>query len=265
MSKTFGLCLGAGGSRGVAHVGFLAAMEEEGLYPDYISGCSMGAVVGAAYASGMSPQKIKEAVLSVKMGGLISLDLKMIKNNGMLKTDRMKNILMKYFGGMTFKDLKIPFRCVSTDLISGTQKVFDCGYLLDAVAASSCIPVFFQPMLSDKGEYFIDGGILDRVPASVLKDMGSDTVVAIDVLATLTPVPEIPKNLMETMLRMIGIMDIRRTEILRQVRGNGIDLWLEPELENMSQYSLKEVSFAYDKGYECGKENADKIRKILER
>lgn len=265
MSKTFGLCLGAGGSRGVAHIGFLEAMEEAGLYPDYISGCSMGAVVGAAYASGMSLAKIKEAVLSIKMGELLSFDIKMIKNNGMLKTDRMKDVLMKYFGSMTFKDLKIPFRCVSTDLISGTEKVFDSGYLVDAVAASSCIPVFFQPMLSAEGEYFIDGGILDRVPASVLKDMGADTVIAIDVLATLTPVREIPKNLIEMMLRMIGIMDIRRTEILRECRDDCIDLWLEPQLENMSQYSLKEVSFAYDKGYECGKENAEKIKQILKR
>ncbi len=262
MSRSLGLCLGAGGSRGVAHVGFLKALEEESIVPDYISGCSMGAVVGAAYASGMNADALRDAVYALKMSDLVSLDMRMLKNNGMFKTEKMKNLLSEYLGDITFDKLKIPFKCVATDILKGKQVVFDSGSVVDAVVASSSIPSVFQPSLLDSGEYMLDGGIIDRVPVSVVKDMGADIVVAVDVIASLK-IEDEPKNIIDLMFRIFGIMDTNRTEQLKKDRARLIDLWLEPELENMSQYSIKEISFAYDKGYECGRRNTDKIKKLL--
>ncbi|MBQ8407028.1 MAG: patatin-like phospholipase family protein [Clostridia bacterium] len=113
--KKLGFALGSGGARGVAHIGFLQAMEEQGIVPDYISGCSMGSVVGAAYASGMTPQQMFSAVKNLKLIDLVDIN---IKPGGVLDTRKMRKVLTKYLGDITFDQLKIPFVCVAVDMIS---------------------------------------------------------------------------------------------------------------------------------------------------
>ena len=111
--KKLGIALGAGGSRGVAHVGFLQALEEEGIKPDYITGSSMGAIVGAAYAAGMSAEEIKTVVLGLKLRHLIS---PAYARGGFLSTRKARKILERYLGDTRFEDLKIPFRCVAVEM-----------------------------------------------------------------------------------------------------------------------------------------------------
>ena len=144
-----------------------------------------------------------------------------------------------------------------------TQEVveFSSGSILDAIVASSSIPGVFHPLEKD-GMRLIDGGVLERVPAMRLKDMGADVVVAVDVLGTLTASERIPGTsgvLLET-------YDVTNNYITRQYReryADDIDFWLEPELGDMNQYSLKRVKFAMEKGYELGKAYAPKIAKLL--
>ncbi len=258
--KKLGLALGAGGSRGVAHIGFLKALEEAGIKPDYICGCSMGSVVGAAYASGMSTEAMWKIVSKLRLLDLIAPSG---QRGGLFGTRKMRQLLIKHIGVVSFSDLKIPFHCVAVDMCTQSLVEFSEGNLIDAVVASSSIPAVFHPLDKD-GMRLIDGGILERVPAAQVKKMGADVVVAVDVLGQRDCSEDCPRVL-GVLLETIDLMDNYRTRRRREENADIIDFWLEPELGNMSQYELKQIRFAYEKGYELGIKHVKKIKKALER
>lgn len=262
MSRTLGLALGSGGARGVAHIGFLQALEEEGIKPDYISGCSMGAVVGACYAKGMQLSEIKDIVLKLKAGDIIDLSPAFISKMGLLRSKKVHDLFDKYLGGLKIEDMKIPFKCVATELYSGSLYVFEEGDASVAVQASSAIPSVFRPVEYD-GKLFVDGGCLCRVPVKVVKDMGADVVIAIDVLKnTAEPVDKVP-NIIALILRIFDIMDTHNTEKTRLIEEGMCDLLLEPEMQGMSPYEIKELDRAFNEGYELGKGNMEHIKELL--
>ena len=256
--KKLGLALGAGGSRGVAHIGFLKALEEAGIKPDYICGCSMGSVVGAAYASGLSPEEMWKAVSKLRILDLIAPSG---QRGGLFGTKKMRQQILKYIGDITFDELKIPFHCVAVDMCTQKLVEFSSGSVLDAVVASSSIPAIFHPLDKD-GMRLIDGGILERVPAAQVKAMGADVVVAVDVLGQRDCSEDCPRVL-GVLLEMIDLMDNYRTRRRREENAEIIDFWLEPDLGAMSQYELKQVRLAYERGYEMGVKNAPAIKKAL--
>ena len=256
--KTLGLALGAGGSRGIAHVGFLRALEEAGIKPDYIVGCSMGSVVGAAYASGMTIDEIERAVLKLRLRHIIAPTL---KRGGLCGTRKMRNVLLKYVGEIDFADLKIPFRCVAVDMITQETVTLSTGKVVDSVVASSSIPAVFKPTETG-GMRLIDGGILTRVPYREVKEMGADVVVAVDVLGDLQTNKERVGTL-GVLLQSLDLMDNHRTKAYHARYKKDINFWLEPDLGDMSQYSLKQIREAYEVGYELGKANVAEIKKAL--
>ena len=257
--KTLGLALGASGSRGVSHIGFLQALEGAGIKPDYITGASMGSIVGCAYAAGVPIATMKEAVLKLRLWDLIAPANK----GGLFGTKKIRTLLEKYIGDVQFSDLKIPFRCTAVDMITQNIIEFSEGSALDAIIASSTIPAIFQPMQKE-GMRLIDGGVLERVPAMRLKDMGADVIVAVDALGWRDANEKISGTI-GVLLEMYDIADNHRTKAYKDKNKRKIDFWLEPELGNMSQYSLKQISFAYDKGYELGQKYAPKIAKALQK
>lgn len=261
MRKKLGLALGSGGSRGVAHVGFLQALEESGIKADFVTGCSMGSIVGACYCAGVSPAQMKEAALSLKLSRIASLNIAPITSNGLLKMNKARKLLEDMIGNKTFQDLDIPFACVATDLAEGSVAELSEGNVIDAIIASSSIPGAFTPAQIGERKLLVDGGILERVPTKELKNMGAEVIVAVDVLGDLT-VKKMPSNLVDTLLRCIDIMDTRTTQRKRQARRY-VDLWLEPDLGAMEQYKVKNLAFAYEKGYELGKENIKEIKALI--
>ncbi|MBO5277729.1 MAG: patatin-like phospholipase family protein [Clostridia bacterium] len=256
--KKLGLALGAGGSRGVAHIGFLKALEEEGIKPDYICGCSMGSVVGAAYASGMSLSDMWAAVGKLRILDIITPSK---QRGGLFGTKKIRQLLLKNIGDITFEEMKIPFRCVAVDMCTQSIVVFSEGSVLDAVVASSSIPAVFHPLDKD-GMRLVDGGILERVPVKQVKEMGADVVVAVDVLGQKDCSEDCPRTL-GVLLEILDLMDNHRTKRRREENADIIDFWLEPDLGSMSQYELKQVGLAYQKGYELGLEYAPAIKKAL--
>ncbi len=256
--KTLGLALGSGGVRGIAHVGFLKVLEEAGITPNYITGSSMGAVVGASYSAGLNADQIYEIAKNIKLTDLIEPTL---KNGGFFSTSKIENLIKKHLGNITFDKLKIPYKCVAVDLISRKSIVFDSGDVAKAVMASSAIPAVFLPVEIDNKK-LVDGGTLERVPTKQVKEMGADIVVAIDVLARDARQTK-AKNIVDNLLQVIDIMDEAITALKCEQNKKIVDLWLEPEIGNVSPYSIKDVSIAYEAGYKVGKENIDKIKKLL--
>lgn len=264
MPKKFGLALGSGGSRGVAHIGFLQALEEEGLKPDFVTGCSMGSIVGACYCAGVSPARMKEAVEGLKLTDIAALNVAPFRMNGLMRMTKARKRIIDLMGDKKFEDLEIPFACVATDLVKGNVVILNEGNVVDAVIASSSIPGAFTPASIGEHEMLVDGGILERVPTRELREMGAEVIVAVDVLGNLMVSKPSKPDLISTLLRCIDVMDTRTTQ-RKHVMRRYVDLWLEPKLGGMDQYKVKDLGFAYDKGYELGKKKAENIRLLINR
>lgn len=262
MRKKLGLALGAGGARGVAHVGFLKAMEEEGLRPDCIAGSSMGSVIGACYASGMSADAMHAVLKELRTRDVLDIGALPVRRLGLLKWEKAYKFLGSYITAQTFEELRIPFCCVAVDIKSGRLHTFSSGELLSAVLASGTIPAVFRPVEREGGLY-VDGGVLCRVPVRQVKALGADVVVAIDVLGGLRETEKVP-HVFSLIARVYDIMDDARTQAERRRCRRIADLWLEPQMGELSQYKVKYYAEGYEAGYRLGKENADKIRKLLE-
>ncbi|MBR5900549.1 MAG: patatin-like phospholipase family protein [Clostridia bacterium] len=258
--KKFGLALGSSGARGTSYIGFLKALEEEGLKPSYIAGSSMGSVVGACYSLGMSPSQMMDEVCKLKFSQLIDVSLSPVKNAAFLRSNKLIKKLEEYFGEKTFADTLIPFSAVATDLITGKTVVLKDGDLLKVgVAASSAMPTIFKPIdLGDK--CLVDGGISCRLPIKEARDLGAEIVIAVDAMGS-TRVADKKFNIASVLLRTIDIMD---GEINRyRVKKLKPDLVIEPNLGDMSQYKFKNFDFALQAGYEAGKNNIDKIKALI--
>ncbi len=264
MKKKLGLALGAGGARGVSHVGFLQALDEAGIRADYVTGCSMGSIVGACYCAGVSMSAVRPVITDLKLSRIAALNANVLRACGLFKLTKARKLLEEYIGAeTTFADLAVPFRCIATDLISGQTVCLSEGNVIDAIIASSSVPGAFSPV-EREGMLLVDGGVIERVPVQEVKEMGAEVVVAVDVLGDLVAsVSEPPSNLIETFLRYIDVIDTRVTQGKKYSRRKDIDLWLEPELGDMDQYKVKNLAFAYDKGYELGKANVEKIARLI--
>ncbi len=261
MSKKLCFVLGAGGARGIAHIGFLQAMEENGIRPDSIVGCSMGSVVGACYSIGIPPKELKKIADELKSKDIIDINLQIFSKKSLLRSVKMRNKITKLLENKSFEDTKIPFMCVAVDLVSGKSVGLKDGSLVDAVCASSAIPTIFRPIEKD-GMDLVDGGILERVPTKYAKEFNPDVIIAVDVLGKLQKYTE-TKNVLGHFLRTLDVVDSHNT--LNYLNKNKPDLLIYPELEDMSQYKVERLDFAYEEGYKSGIKALPKIKKLLEK
>lgn len=256
--KTLGFALGAGGACGVAHVGFLRAMEEAGIVPDYITGCSMGAIVGVAYASGMSIDEIQKILFKFRMRNLVRPTF---LRGGLFSSKKIEKILRSHLGEQSFAELEIPFRCIAVDLLSQKTVTLLDGNVNKSVSASACIPMIFRPVKMN-GQVLVDGGVLTRVPYKEVKEMGADVVVAVDVLGRRPSCKDNPSSI-SVLLGVMDITDNLRTSEAKQRDKSIYDVWIEPDLTTMSQYKFKDFEMAYQRGYEAGKARIEDIKKAL--
>jgi NTE family protein len=170
-----GLALGGGFARGLAHVGVLKVLEEEGIVPDFIAGTSVGAVIGAAYCSGVSAKELAELAAIVRFKDFARYT---ISRFGLCTNDRMTGFLQRILKVKTFEELRIPLAVTATDFLTGEPIVFTHGDLIDPVRASCAYPGVFLPV-NVGGRMMVDGLLGHGVPAQPLKQMGADRVAAI--------------------------------------------------------------------------------------
>lgn len=184
--KTVSLVLGSGSSRGWAHIGVIEALEEENIPIDYIVGCSIGSYVGALYASG-SLEKLKEFVISMDGKKIFSYSDLIFPRLGLLDgRKRLKELFSIHTDAKNFSDLKIPVMMLATDLEAGDKVVLKSGNIIDALLATMSMPGLFPPArVNDR--WLVDGGLVDPVPVSVARAMGTDVVIAVDLNSGLLP------------------------------------------------------------------------------
>lgn len=184
--KKVGLALGSGAARGLAHIGVLEVLEREGIPIDMIAGTSIGALIGALYAQGKKSHHIKELALEMGWARLVSLVDLTLPKTGLIGGNRIKTWLRSVIGkDVQFSDLKMPFACVATDVMTGEEMVMNCGSVLDAVRATISIPSIFT-LVNHEGRYLVDGTLVNPVPVSVLKNMGAEFIIAVNVIPDLS-------------------------------------------------------------------------------
>ncbi len=181
-SRKVGLALGAGAARGLAHIGVLVVLEKERIPIDFIAGTSTGAFVGSLYAQGKTASELKELALTLARSKLTRFIDPSLPKTGLIKGKKIKDLLTSSIGGdIKFSDLRIPFACVATDIVSGEEIVIDRGSVPEAVRASISIPGIFT-VVKKGGRYLVDGGLTNPVPVTVVKNMGAEFIIAVNVI-----------------------------------------------------------------------------------
>lgn len=173
-----GLALGSGSARGWAHIGVIRALAEQGIEPDIITGCSIGALVGAAYVKD-ELDKLEDWVRQLEWKEVVDLMDISFLGGGFIKGDRLIEFFKKGTEDVNIEDLDIPFGTVTTDLDSGREIWMQNGSLFDAIRASFALPGLFTPVVQD-GRWHVDGGLVNPVPVSLCRAMGAEVVIAVN-------------------------------------------------------------------------------------
>ncbi|HPT70025.1 MAG TPA: patatin-like phospholipase family protein, partial [Syntrophomonas sp.] len=196
-----GLVLGAGSARGLAHIGVLQVLKEEEIGYDFIVGSSMGAMVGAIYASGADLYMLEKMLDSMNTNMMLDVQ---VPRFGFVAGKRVDSFLALLTKNKNFDQLDLPVIAVATDLISGQRVILDQGPVTEAVRASISIPGVFTPVLKDD-MVLVDGAVIDRLPVEVARDRGADIIIAVDV--TFGPDKKvIIKNTIDVIMTSLDIM-----------------------------------------------------------
>ncbi len=235
----YGLVLSGGGTRGFAHLGAIKALEENNIKPDIISGVSAGSIVGALYADGQDAEKALKALISKNLLGFLK---PMIPLNGLIKMTGFEKTLNKSLKAKTFEELKIPLIVHAVNINTNEYTPFDKGNLVQAIKASSSIPVVFPPVKIGQYQY-LDGGIINNFPVETLQGK-CKKIIGINV----NPVgkQDNVKGLKTIAVRAFHLTMRNHADL----RKDKCDIYIEPaEIENYGILDLSSAEAVFELGY----------------
>lgn len=178
---SIGLVLSGGGARGLSHIGVLRVLERERIPVDYLAGTSMGGLIAAGYASGMSSQDLeREARIVTQKRKLFRMVDPGLPQGGLLHGQRVCAFFKHLFGDKSFSDLQVPLAVVAVDLFTHQEVVLDTGSVAMALRATTSLPGVFMPVEMN-GMRLTDGGVLNNLPVDVARKMGAERVIAVDI------------------------------------------------------------------------------------
>ena len=223
--KTLGLALGGGFARGIAHIGVLKVLEEEGIAVDFVAGTSVGAIIGAGYCSGMTAAELSDLARTLRLSSFARLTL---SRYGFYNNDRMVRFFERVLKQHTFEDLKIPLAIVATEFRTGEPAVFTEGKLVDPIRASCAYPGMFLPV-EIEGKSYIDGMLAYPVPTTPLRAMGADCVLGVYLSAHWNNAKP-PRHVFEVIGQCFSIAQAKLADAWQK----DANLVIEPELEGFS-------------------------------
>lgn len=256
--KKLGLSLSGGGARGVAHVGFLKALEDGGIKPDVVSGCSIGAVVGGCYCAGVTLDEMKSCLTRLTKKDLLDVNFNLLNHKSIFAGKKMRSLLQKYVGRRDIESLDVTYGCIATDLISGSLVNLVDGDLVSAILASASIPTVFAPVERD-GCLLVDGGVLLRNPVKLAKDLGADVIVAVDVLGKLNKTPKVDK-IIDVGMRTFSVID---NVFCSKLGTKMADLVIYPPVRDVKVFNFENLASAYQSGYEEGVSRIGTIKALI--
>ena len=283
-----GLVLSGGGAKGMAHIGALKVIEEAGIEIDYIGGSSMGAIVGALYASGYSARELDSLFTVTNVGSLIQDNLPRSAKTFYEKEDSERYALTLPFknfkvtvppafsGGQNiynefvrllyhvkdiedFNKLPIPFVCIATDIETGKQVVLDSGYLPEAILASGTLPSLFEPTAID-GKVLIDGGVVNNYPIDEVRAMGAELIIGVDVQHDLSD-----RDALLSATEILLQINNYRTVADMKIKSAKTDIYIKPQIEDYSVIDFNRLSEIVKKGEDAANLKIDDLKKLATR
>ncbi|MDQ7094730.1 patatin-like phospholipase family protein [Desulfosporosinus sp. PR] len=254
MSPKRGLVLGAGGARGFAHLGFLQVLEELKMKIDMVVGCSAGAIFGSLWCAGLDLYRI-ERLLTYPGFSKKLLD-PTVSKEGLVKGDRILEVLRLLTRDMEFVDLKIPLAVVATDLENGELVVLNEGSVAQAVRASISIPGFFKPY-HYQGRLLVDGAVKSRLPVHIARSMGAEKILAVDVRRGFA------SKLTSAMDILLQSVEILEDEVFRLHCADS-DLLIQPDIGHIGSFQFDRAEEAIQLGRSEALAQSSEIRRIME-
>ena len=260
-----GLALGSGGLCGVAHVGFLQVLEENGIKVDMVSGISMGAIVGGLYASGVSPKELEEIALKIEKKDILGLNAFKVLKESVFTGKKIENFLNKLVKVKNIEDADIQFYAQAVDLMNGTMHTFDKGSIVDAMRASSAIPGLLSPVYLNDTCY-IDGGSIDTVPFKILKDKGADVVIAVNCLNNYK-LDKKPKGSLSTFLHSYDVLAEQLWKLNKRLYKDYYDVYCFDNTEGVNPISIdiENIKKLLESGRQSAYKYLDKIKQIIQK
>ena len=283
-----GLVLSGGGARGAAHIGVIKMLEEMSIPIDYIGGTSMGSIVGGLYASGMSIDELEKTVTSIDWGDAFSDRIPREDRSFRRKTDD-KTYLVKSKPGLSdslevkfppgllqgqkidilfkrltlpvstihdFDDFRIPFRAVATDIVTGNPVIIASGDLAQTMRASMSVPSIFSPVIIDD-KMLVDGGVSNNLPIDVVRNMGADIIIAVDISTPLAGSEKL-KSALDITKQLTAILTRRNTE--EQIATlTEKDILIVPDLGDITSGSFDQAEIAIPIGYSAADGKKQKL------
>jgi NTE family protein len=227
-----GLALSGGATHGAAHIGVLEVLEREGIRPAFVAGTSAGALIGAAYCSGIPLDEIRQLFLKLEWPDLLKLTIR--PKLSFFDAQPMEDFLKAVIGEHSFEDLKIPFAVVACDLNTGEKVVLNKGPLSIAIRASSAFPALFPPVqMGDR--LLVDGGIIDNLPVEEVRALGAKFIIASDVSRRGRNVKP-PENPIDVLTASIYLMQARSA----YCSADECDCYIRPDMGYSSAWGFKE-------------------------
>jgi NTE family protein len=254
-APSIGLALGGGFARGIAHVGVLKVLEEENIPISFVAGTSVGALIGAAYCSGVTPAELETLATRVRFKHFARWTLSRF---GLASNQRMIGFLSSILKAKTFEELRIPLAVTATDFSTGEGAVFQSGPLIDPVRASCAYPGMFLPVRID-GRLLVDGMLAHAVPTAPLRQMGADRVLAVHLKGTWTA-NDGPRHLFDVIGQCFAIAQ----ELNCDVWKNAADLVIDPDVNGFAYDAFVHSPALVRAGEAATRAALPQIRKWLE-
>ena len=245
--------LGAGASKGFAHIGVLKVLESNKIPVHMIVGTSAGSFVGSLYAYGYNAFDLQKLSFSIEKGDVIDLA---IPDNGFIKGEKLEEYVNRTVRNTPLEKLKIPFYAVATDIQAGREVVFGTGNAGAAVRASCSIPGIFRPA-NISGRMYVDGGVVSPVAVDAARKYGADIVIAVDITGDVDSSQ--PQGTMETILQSINIMYSK----LAAIQLSRADIVIKPKVGYIGSADFSKRHEAVLEGEKAAIEVLPKIQEIV--
>lgn len=278
MTVRIGLALSGGGAKGLAHIGVLKVLEEAQIPVHLLAGTSMGGIVAALYAAGLSASEIEEIARTTRLLDVLQRDRSGL---GLIGQDKMADRMRKALGGdLTFDRLKLPLALVATDLETGGEVIIREGSVVEAVIASAAVPIIFPPV-EWRGRLLADGGLLNQVPFDVVRKMGANRAIAVYTVRDLSGRPGDTtagsKRGTETAIRLLirrsrwgPMIDVAercqcimtRQQVERLVQQSPPDVMIEVTLNGVGLLDIGQVDVCVKAGEEAARPHLPELVKL---
>ena len=253
--KKVALVLSGGGALGCAHIGVIKVLEKYNIPIDIVVGTSMGGIVGGAYCSGLSVEKMIDFACKFKTINFLDMNF---DSSGLFSGKGVMKIINKFLPDTNIEFLSKTFACVAADLYTEKEVIFKTGSLRDAVRATISIPGIFVPFKKDD-MLLVDGGVINNLPEDVAMEMGADIIISCDVINGCRI--KKPKNAFVTLFYSV----FTSTKEIQKLKSNHSDILIRPDMNGLTpfSYGAKEAKLAVKRGEKATLDVIKNIQKLL--